>query len=432
MPAVRCQLFWNVSFVPAVRCQPCHATEAAQATEATEARKRSHSSPSNRGEEAFTQFPEYGFSLFLARRTKTIHFVRHAEGMHNEINHAYGDDTPCTHTTPGSWDYMDEVETGVMLKGRQPELEVLAPLTRKLQTAHAMLPIMYPYPSPALNHALPGVLHWCHAERTPARAGSCISLLLNAADGTCHVLCHCQEARTGVMLQGLKPDLVVVSPFTRTLQTAHIMFSSKNLPFIVHDGCRERWGFYTCDKRRTKTEILSEMAPIYKATNDNIDFESFGFEEEEDTKWTLAREPNDSSTARGVELLNWLATRPECEIAVVTHASYLRHLFKAFGFQLAQADREHMQRTSGNAEVRSVTLALHRGIYPEGTWNGRDFVPAHPSFRKGKWAATSTSLQDMHAKLRPMKSKVDEVEELKAKVIALQSELESAKNGNTH
>jgi len=56
---------------------------------------------------------------------------------------------------------------------------------------------------------------------------------------------HRVQGRCGVLLKGLEPQLVVVSPFSRTLQTAHLFFSSKGLPFIVHDACRERTGLYT-------------------------------------------------------------------------------------------------------------------------------------------------------------------------------------------
>mmetsp|Transcript_8954 Transcript_8954/g.10162 ORF Transcript_8954/g.10162 Transcript_8954/m.10162 type:complete len:147 (+) Transcript_8954:119-559(+) len=35
--------------------------------------------------------PDSGFSIFLAERTKKIHFIRHAEGYHNVATHQSGD-----------------------------------------------------------------------------------------------------------------------------------------------------------------------------------------------------------------------------------------------------------------------------------------------------------------------------------------------------
>lgn len=151
---------------------------------------------------AFSHYAEHGFSLFLANRTKTIHFIRHAEGQHNEANAAAGDDTPVTYSTPGSWKYRD------------------AYLTQK------------------------GVE-------------------------------QCVDVREH-LLSGVNPQLIVVSPFTRTLQTAHIIFSGKNIPFLVHDLCRERSGKFTCDKRRSKMDIINQLGPVYESTQDAIDFESFG------------------------------------------------------------------------------------------------------------------------------------------------------------
>mmetsp|Transcript_3546 Transcript_3546/g.4767 ORF Transcript_3546/g.4767 Transcript_3546/m.4767 type:complete len:303 (+) Transcript_3546:90-998(+) len=238
---------------------------------------------------AFSHVPEYGFSLFLANRTKTIHFVRHAEGTHNEANHAYGDNTPVTYSTDGSWRYMD------------------ARLTDK------------------------GIEQCVTARET--------------------------------LLTDVNPQLVVVSPLTRTLQTAHIMFGGKDLPFLVHDLCRERHGKYTCDKRRTKTEILQDMKPIYESTNDIIDFNSFAYASEEDQDWGEHREPDDSCTGRGIKMMQWLATRPEKEIAVVTHSSWLKHLFRAFGQAVHEKDKKRLHRLAGNAEVRSICLALHKGAY---------------------------------------------------------------------
>jgi len=85
---------------------------------------------------------------------------------------------------------------------------------------------------------------------------------------------------------------------------------------------------HTSDKRRTKTEILEAFAPVFATTNENIDFDSFAYAEEEDIHWTEEREANESVAARGVQLLRWLGTRPETEIAVVTHSSLLRHMFR--------------------------------------------------------------------------------------------------------
>eukprot|EP00036_Acanthoecidae_sp_10tr_P010470 CAMPEP_0182924954 /NCGR_PEP_ID=MMETSP0105_2-20130417/8049_1 /TAXON_ID=81532 ORGANISM="Acanthoeca-like sp., Strain 10tr" /NCGR_SAMPLE_ID=MMETSP0105_2 /ASSEMBLY_ACC=CAM_ASM_000205 /LENGTH=319 /DNA_ID=CAMNT_0025062779 /DNA_START=125 /DNA_END=1084 /DNA_ORIENTATION=- len=304
---------------------------AAEAAAAQEAPTPDPALPGLEGEEAFAHIPEHGFSLFLARRTKVIHFVRHAEGVHNAVNAAAGNDDPVTHSTAGSWRYID---------------------------AH-----------------------------------------LTAAG-----ISQCREARTGVLLQGVNPELVVVSPFIRALQTAHIMFAAKDLPFIVHDICRERWGKYTCDKRRTRTEIVGEIKPLFDATGDSIDFDSFGFAEEEDIRWTEEREEDECCTARGVALLKWLASRPEHDIAVVTHSSFLRHLFREFGHNIHEKDKGRLHRKTGNAEVRSITLACHRGFYPEGEWvtpeGGEDvFVPKVANFRRGKWATPPHLLEALHSKL---------------------------------
>lgn len=279
-------------------------------------------------EVAFSHVPEHGFSLFLAKRQKTIHFVRHAEGYHNQANHAHGDDTPVTFSTPGAWDYQD------------------ARLTD------------------------------------------------NGID-------QCVRARDS-LLSDVHPELVVVSPFTRTLQTAHIMFGGRGHPFLVHHLFRERSGKYTCDKMRSKTEIVADMKPIYDHSYDRIDFDSFGFPNEEDANWTEAREASDAVIRRGVDALKWLATRPETEIAVVTHSSWLKHLFRSFGERTDDRDRDELHRLSGNAEVRSVCLALHRGFYPEGDWVGDTdvFIPAHPSFRRGRWSVRPETLAAMHKNIQ--------------------------------
>lgn len=279
----------------------------------------------NDKDDAFSLFPEHGFSLFLANRTKTIHFIRHGEGYHNVVNREAGDDTPVTFSTPNAWNYID-------------------------------------------------------ARLTPTGIEQCIT----ARDK---------------LLANVEPELIVVSPFTRTLQTAHAMFGGKGIKFMVHFLCKERAGKFTCDKMRTKTEILADMLPIYEYTNDNIDTQ-FGFRTEEDQEWSEEREPSEKVVQRGIDFVQWLASRPEKEIAVVSHSSFLKHLFRSFGDQVADKDTAKMHRLSGNAEVRSIVLALHKGFYPEGEWNEfDDFVPANTSFRYGRWAPSNKVIAKMHAEI---------------------------------
>ena len=282
---------------------------------------------------AFTHVPEHGFSLFLANRTKTVHFIRHAEGYHNEVNRQFGDDTPVTYTTPNAWEYQD------------------AKLTK------------------------------------------------NGID-------QCMYVRQ-TMIHGLiRPELIVVSPFTRTLQTAHLLFSSHRIPFLVHDLCGERRGKFTCDKRRSKSEIMQEIQPLYTYTNETIDFTSYAYKTEEDELWSEERELDHDVTQRCIAMMQWLGSRPERDIAIVTHSSWLKHLFRAFGHEhVDEKDKEKLHRLSGNAEIRSITLALHHGFYPEGTWEdmgpnvGEVFVPTDHCFRIGRYAPTVASIANMHQRL---------------------------------
>jgi len=54
---------------------------------------------------------------------------------------------------------------------------------------------------------------------------------------------QCVDVRAD-QLRDVNPQLIVVSPFTRTLQTAHVLFGGigGGVPFLVHDLCRERSG----------------------------------------------------------------------------------------------------------------------------------------------------------------------------------------------
>jgi len=257
--------------------------------------------------------PDSGFSLFLAERTKKIHFIRHAEGEHNV-------ETKRT----GSNDCL-------LREGR-----------------------------PARDHPL-----W-DARLTDVGINQARKLKT-------HLASRPSGGRSFTAF-----DLVVVSPLTRTCETAYHIFGAGRKPgmpafldpgcapegseeaekgekvpsprILVREECRERWGQYVCDGRRPIAEIMKE-------------FPSFDFSEiahNEDRFYTEnCREPDEHCCARGIAFLQWLNKRPEKCIAVVTHSSFLRHIFTQFGGNLHKDDMDSLQRLAGNCELRSIVMCSH-------------------------------------------------------------------------
>ena len=118
---------------------------------------------------------------------------------------------------------------------------------------------------------------------------------------------------------------------------------------LVREECRERWGEYVCDGRRPISDIIKE-------------FPSFDFSEvenNEDVFYEDERESDEHCCERGIAFLQWLNKRPEKCIAVVTHSSFLRHIFSQFGGNVHQEDRETLHRLAGNCELRSVVMCSH-------------------------------------------------------------------------
>ena len=164
-------------------------------------------------------------------------------------------------------------------------------------------------------------------------------------------------------------DLVVVSPLTRTLETADAVFGPARKPgtpvflaeqhghtgaptpkILVREECRERWGKYVCDGRRPIREIIKEF-PRFDFSEVEHDDDIFYTQDE--------REPDELCCERAVLFLEWLNKRPEKCIAVVTHSSFLRHLFMEFGGNTAPDDRDKLKRVAANCELRSVVMCSH-------------------------------------------------------------------------
>lgn len=174
-------------------------------------------------------------------------------------------------------------------------------------------------------------------------------------------------------------ELVIVSPLLRTMQTAvgvfggeahtdgvdapplmnenvvnssrHAISSLNSPPFVAVELCREHLGVHPCDKRRG----ISEYQNMFPA----IDFSLI--ERDEDILWKPdIREKNEEVAARGLKFLEWLWTRKEKEIAVVSHSGFLFHTLSAFGNDCHANVKSEICTHFANCELRSVVI-IDRG-----------------------------------------------------------------------
>jgi broad specificity phosphatase PhoE len=154
---------------------------------------------------------------------------------------------------------------------------------------------------------------------------------------------QCREVSVNETIQSnvANSQLVLVSPLRRTLQTALQCFPHfiNKIPFISIENIREQSGLHPCDRRNTITdqsctfpevdfsEIVSDKDPIYDL-------------------YPGVREPEDEVMARALNAIEYIITRKEKEIIVVSHSSYLSKLLQTF----------HINKQFQNAEVASYVI----------------------------------------------------------------------------
>ncbi|XP_022149301.1 phosphoglycerate mutase-like protein 1 isoform X2 [Momordica charantia] len=213
-----------------------------------------------------------GLSLYPLHRCKTIHLVRHAQGIHNvdgeKSYKAYmRPEFFDAHITQLGWQQIDNLRKHVHASGllRRIELVVTSPLLRTLQTTVGVF----------------------GGEGYTAGMDVLPLMIANAGN------------------------------------SARAAISSLNCPPIVAvELCREHLGVHPCDKRRN----ISDYQFLFPA----VDFSLI--ESDEDVLWKAdVRETKEELAARGLQFLNWLWTRKEKEIAIVTHSGFLFHTLTAFG-----------------------------------------------------------------------------------------------------
>ncbi|OVA07318.1 Histidine phosphatase superfamily [Macleaya cordata] len=236
-------------------------------------------------------------SVFPLHRCKTLHLVRHAQGIHNvEAEKDYNAylspalfDAPLT---PLGWQQVDNLRKHVHVSGlaKRIDLVITSPMLRTMQTAVGVF----------------------------------------GGEG---------------YVDGMNVPPLMVANAGNSDRSAYSSLSCP--PFIAVELCREHLGVRPCDKRRS----ISEYEPLFPA----IDFSLI--ENDEDIWWKAdIREPNEDVSARGMKFLNWLWTRKEKEIAVVTHSGFLFHTLKSFGNGYHPLMKEEICKHFANCELRSMVI----------------------------------------------------------------------------
>jgi len=147
-----------------------------------------------------------------------------------------------------------------------------------------------------------------------------------------------------------KPELVVLSPNCRAIQTGLIAFeellSDKNVPFIAHEMVREENGVHVCDKRRPTSQQMKEFP--------QVDFSLL--ETEEDVIFRDDRRENKTEIGERIyKFLCWLSERPERHVAVSSHSGWLMTVFNG-NIECEESLKPWFQ----TGEMRSVKLVFTR------------------------------------------------------------------------
>mmetsp|Transcript_1365 Transcript_1365/g.2581 ORF Transcript_1365/g.2581 Transcript_1365/m.2581 type:complete len:316 (-) Transcript_1365:254-1201(-) len=155
---------------------------------------------------------------------------------------------------------------------------------------------------------------------------------------------------------GFAIDVVVVSPFRRTLQTAYgalpqlqlaARAGGQRVPVVATDLLRERVGNYTCDARLNVSALQTEFPDV-----------DFGQVPHDDLFFRTSKEDGVDGPARlarrTMDALEWMMKRPEKVLAVVSHQHFLRSLTGLF------PNLRHAAKGFANAEERTVIACEER------------------------------------------------------------------------
>lgn len=143
------------------------------------------------------------------------------------------------------------------------------------------------------------------------------------------------------------PELVVLSPLCRAIQTGLLAFGDSlgKVPFLAHEMAREQTGVHFCDMRRSKELQALEFPQVnFELISSNHD----------DLFQSECRETNREVAERIYRFLEWLALREEEHIAIASHSGWLLTLLNAV--VEVEAGHEHIKHWFQTGEMRSCSF----------------------------------------------------------------------------
>jgi broad specificity phosphatase PhoE len=151
---------------------------------------------------------------------------------------------------------------------------------------------------------------------------------------------------TKAIQSGLKIDLIVVSPLTRALQTAQVVFDKiwTEVPILALDLCRDNIGIYLSDKRRSTTALKQQFPHVNFHYMNDIDkmWQRFGAHN---------RESQSDVLHRAITMLCFLWNLEASHIAVVSHEGFITGMMSLTNHPLYQLKNPDFV---GNFVVRTV------------------------------------------------------------------------------
>ncbi|KAJ0829299.1 putative histidine phosphatase superfamily, clade-1 [Helianthus debilis subsp. tardiflorus] len=251
--------------------------------------------------------------LYPLHRSKTIHLVRHAQGIHNVIGDkdykAYmSPDYFDAELTPLGWHQVENLRKHVHASGLAKKIDVVitSPLLRTMQTAVGVF----------------------GGEGYTDTVDALPLMLANVGN----------SARSAISSLNCPPIIAV------ELCREHLVGG------VLTQQLKRHVGVHPCDRRRS----VGEYQCLFPAVDFSL---ASAIESDEDVLWKAnIRETREELAIRGKKFFEWLWTRKEKEIAIVTHSGFLFHTLATFGNDCHPLVRKEITKHFANCELRSMVI----------------------------------------------------------------------------